>query len=78
MRRLGVIAAALALAASTCGDAEAKVRCGSGTTAYVEGGLRIFGMYFREPDEWGFNEYACSGRGSLRIAGQNKTLKNRP
>src|SRR5215207_6310067 len=61
MRRIAVAAALLALLAAVPG-AEAKVRCGSGTTAFVVGDLRIFGVHFRTPDEFGFNEYACLGR----------------
>jgi hypothetical protein len=45
-----------------CSPAEAKVTCGSGVTAFVDGKLRIFGIHYRTPDEWGFEEYACLGR----------------
>jgi hypothetical protein len=60
MRRIAVPAAVLALLVAAPG-AEARVRCGSGTTAFVQGDLRIFGVHFRTPDEFGFNEYACLG-----------------
>jgi hypothetical protein len=42
--------------------AEAKVRCGSGTTLFLQGKVRIFGVHYRTPDEWGYEEYACRGR----------------
>ena len=60
MRRLAVLAVLLPLIAAA--PAEAKVTCGSGTTAFVDGNLRIFGIHYRTPDEWGFDEYACLGR----------------
>ena len=46
--------------------AEAKVSCDSGSTAFVSGKLRIFGIHFDNPDpfggrEFGFDEYACLG-----------------
>jgi hypothetical protein len=45
-----------------CAPAEAKVGCGDGTTAFVDGKLRIFGIHYRTPFEEGFEEYACLGR----------------
>jgi hypothetical protein len=45
-----------------CAPAEAKVACGDGTTAFVDGKLRIFGIHYRTADEQGFEEYACLGR----------------
>jgi hypothetical protein len=63
--RVAAVVAVLMLASAA--SADAKVRCGSGTTAFVEGELRIFGVYFHRADdfneEWGFDEYACLGRG---------------
>ena len=59
MRLLGLtVLAVLAL----CAPAQAKVACGDGTTAFVDGKLRIFGIHYRTPDESGFEEYACLGR----------------
>jgi hypothetical protein len=55
-------AAALILFAVLAVPAEGRVRCDSGTTAFVDGKLRIFGVHYRTPDEWGFEEYACLGR----------------
>jgi len=60
MRWLGAIVVAAVLA--VCPAAEAKVACGDGTTAFVDGRLRIFGIHYRTPDESGFEEYACLGR----------------
>ena len=60
MRRLAVLAVLLPLLAAA--PAEAKVACGDGTTAFVDGKLRIFGIHYRTLDEWGFDEYACLGR----------------
>src|SRR5215217_3975644 len=60
MRWLGAIVLAAVLA--LCPAAEARVACGDGTTAFVDGHLRIFGIHYRTPDEWGFTEYACLGR----------------
>src|SRR5215207_11391389 len=60
MRWLGAIVLAAVLA--LCPAAEARVACGDGTTAFVDGNLRIFGIHYRTPDEWGFEEYACLGR----------------
>ena len=60
MRRLAVLA--VAPPADRAAPTEAKVTCDSGTTAFVDGNLRIFGIHFRTPDEWGFDEYACLGR----------------
>ena len=45
-----------------CVPAQAKVTCGDGTTAFVDGTLRIFGVHYRTSDEQGFEEYACLGR----------------
>ena len=42
--------------------ARRRSRCGDGTTAFVDGELRIFGIHYRTPDECGFDEYACLGR----------------
>jgi hypothetical protein len=42
--------------------AQAKVACGDGTTAFVDGNLRIFGIHYRTSFERGFEEYACLGR----------------
>jgi hypothetical protein len=42
--------------------AGAKVRCGSGPTLFVQGKVRIFGVHYRTPDEWGYEEYACRAR----------------
>ena len=60
MRWLGalVIVAVLVL----CPPAQGRVSCDSGTTAFVDGKLRIFGIHYRTPDESGFEEYACLGR----------------
>lgn len=55
---LTVVLAVLVL----CAQAQAKVACGDGTTAFVDGKLRIFGIHYRTPDETGFEEYACLGR----------------
>ena len=42
MRILGLtVLAVLAL----CAPAQAEVACGDGTTAFVDGGLRIFGVH---------------------------------
>jgi hypothetical protein len=45
-----------------CAPAQAKVACGDGTTAFVDGSLRIFGVHYRTSFERGFEEYACLGR----------------
>jgi len=45
-----------------CAPAQAKVRCGDGTTAFVDGRLRIFGIHYKTSFEEGFEEYACLGR----------------
>jgi hypothetical protein len=45
-----------------CAPAQAKVACGDGTTAFVDGNLRIFGIHYKTADETGFEEYACLGR----------------
>ena len=45
-----------------CAPAQAKVACGDGTTAFVDGDLRIFGIHYKTADETGFEEYACLGR----------------
>ena len=59
MRLLGLtVLAVLAM----CAPAQAKVACGDGTTAFVDGGLRIFGVHYRTSFEEGFEEYACLGR----------------
>src|SRR5918997_2018899 len=59
MRMLGLtVLAVLAL----CAPAQAKVACGDGTTAFVDGRLRIFGVHYRTAHEQGFEEYACLGR----------------
>ena len=59
MRILGLtVLAVLAL----CAPAQAKVACGDGTTAFVDGKLRIFGIHYATADETGFEEYACLGR----------------
>ena len=61
MRRLLVLAlAALPLLAAA--PAQAKVACGDGTTAFVDGRLRIFGVHYKTAFEEGFEEYACLGR----------------
>ena len=60
MRILGLTVLAVLLLATA--PAQAKVRCGDGTTAFVDGNLRIFGVHYRTPDESGFEEYACLGR----------------
>jgi len=60
VRSLAVIVAVLGLVVAA--PAEAKVTCGAGTTAFVDGDLRLFGVHYRTPDEWGFDEYACLGR----------------
>src|SRR3954451_21702437 len=55
-----VLSALVALVAGA--PAEAKVRCSSGTTAFREGGLRIFGVHVDHPGTFGFvgfDEYAC-------------------
>ena len=59
MRILGLtVLAVLAM----CVPAQAKVRCGDGTTAFVDGKLRIFGVHYETSFEEGFEEYACLGR----------------
>ena len=59
MRILGLtLLAVLAL----CAPAQAKVACGDGTTAFVDGNLRIFGVHYKTSFEEGFEEYACLGR----------------
>ncbi len=60
MRWLGALVVATVLA--LCPAAEAKVACGDGTTVFVDGRLRIFGVHYRTADESGFEEYACLGR----------------
>src|SRR5215211_1362813 len=60
MRWLGAIGVAAVL--MLCAAAEAKVSCDSGTTAFVDGRLRIFGVHYRTSFERGFEEYACLGR----------------
>ena len=60
MRWLGALAMAAVLVMSPA--AEAQVSCGSGTTAFVDGNLRIFGVHYKTVDEQGFEEYACLGR----------------
>ena len=60
MRRLALLAVLVPLLAGA--PAEAKVSCGDGTTAFVDGKLRIFGIHYRTSDEQGFEEYACLGR----------------
>jgi hypothetical protein len=67
MLRIAVLAAvAMVLIGIVAKAAEARPRCGSGTTAFVEGKLRIFGISFDRPDtfggrEFGFDAYACLG-----------------
>jgi hypothetical protein len=59
VRILGLtVLAVLAL----CAPAQAKVACGDGTTAFVDGKLRIFGVHYKTSFEEGFEEYACLGR----------------
>jgi hypothetical protein len=60
VRTLLTLAVALALVSAA--PAEATVGCGDGTTAFVDGKLRIFGIHYRTSDEQGFEEYACLGR----------------
>ena len=55
-----MLAALLSLLAAA--PADAKVRCGDGATAFVDGRLRIFGIHYRTSFERGFEEYACLGR----------------
>ena len=59
MRLLGITVLAMLI---LCAPAQAEVACGDGTTAFVDGRLRIFGVHYRTPDESGFEEYACLGR----------------
>jgi hypothetical protein len=59
VRWLGLVAVAVLVSSS---PAEAKVACDDGTTAFVDGKLRIFGIHYRTPFESGFEEYACLGR----------------
>jgi hypothetical protein len=65
MLRIAVLAAVVMVLLGIAARAEARVRCDSGTTAFVEGKLRIFGVYFHRSDEfneeWGFDEFACLG-----------------
>src|SRR4051812_15460996 len=67
MLRIAVLAAVAMVLLGIVAKAEAKVTCDSGTTAFVSGKLRIFGVYFHRSDafneEWGFDEYACRGSG---------------
>ena len=44
VRWLGLVALAVLV---WCSPAEAKVACGDGTTAFVDGRLRIFGIHAR-------------------------------
>jgi len=59
VRILGLTVLAILL---MCAPAQAKVACGDGTTAFVDGRLRIFGVHYRTSFERGFEEYACLGR----------------
>src|SRR3954451_1643 len=61
MHRIAVLAVAL-IVLSGSGTADAKVRGGAGTTAFVQGRLRVFGVHHSTRDESGFAEYACLGR----------------
>ena len=63
MLRIAVLAAVvMVLIGIAAKAAEARPpRCDSGTTAFVEGKLRIFGVHYQTPDEWGFDEWACLG-----------------
>jgi hypothetical protein len=65
--RIAVIAAVAMVLLGIAAKAEARPRCSSGSTAFVDGKLRIFGVYFHRADafqeEWGFDEYACLGGG---------------
>ncbi len=59
MRLLGLMVLAVLV---LCAPAQAQVACGDGTTAFVDGRLRIFGIHYRTAFERGFEEYACLGR----------------
>jgi hypothetical protein len=66
MVRIAVLAVVVMVLLGIASRADARVRCSSGTTAFVEGTLRIFGTHFDRPDpfggrEFGFDEYACLG-----------------
>jgi hypothetical protein len=69
------LALALLLLLVVASSAEAaKVSCASGTTAFVTGNLRIFGVHFDNPDpfggfEFGDDEYACVGGAGPRSVG---------
>jgi hypothetical protein len=66
MLRIAVLAAALTvLIGIKSADAKPEVTCSSGTTAFLDGKLRIFGTYYETRDEWGFDEFACL-RGAKR------------
>ena len=57
---LAIVLATLAAAAPA--PAAPRVRCGDGSTAFVDGKLRIFGIHYKSSFEEGFEEYACLGR----------------
>ena len=76
MLRIALLVLALMVVVSPA-PAEAKVRCSSGTTAFVSGDLRIFGVHYSTPDEWGFDEYACLGRDAAAAAGRRRGVDHR-
>jgi hypothetical protein len=65
MLRIAVLAAVVMVLLAIVARADARVGCDSGTTAVVDGQLRIFGVYFHRSggfiEEWGYDEYACLG-----------------
>jgi hypothetical protein len=72
MLKIAVLAAVVMVLVGAVARADAKLRCGSGTTAFVEGKLRIFGVHYESADEWGADEYACLGgvRRPLGVGGE--------
>jgi hypothetical protein len=60
--RLALLASLTVALLAAPADAEAKVRCGSGTTLFVQGKVRIFGVHYATRDESGYDEYACARR----------------
>jgi hypothetical protein len=60
---------ALLVLAALAPPAGAKITCDSGTTAFVDGNLRIFGIHYRTSFERGFEEYACLGRRRPQLVG---------
>ena len=62
MRTLAAFLATASALVLLCAPVPAAVTCRSGTTAFVDGTLRIFGVHYRTSFEEGFEEYACLGR----------------